>query len=209
VFLVGVWGLVNKNYSLIIGLILSAITILFLSFIIMPGWINQYFSILISKGNQVLGLNPTLWGLVGIACSYNETCTLFVGISMSSILLLLVTSFLIFNSRYLTPYQVFSLSISTSLLVTPYAWAYDQLLLFIPIIVLSLTLIKLKKSYLIISTLPIMFSLLSVLLAYVGIYLLRDIASTLLSVLLFISTIIICFLDLQTHSKQRNQLKSI
>ncbi len=204
--LVGIWGLVNRNYSLIIGLLLSGLSILFLSSIIMPGWINPYFSILISKGNQILGLNPTLWGLFGITCSYNETCTLIAGSSVSAILLILVSSFLILKGRYLTPYQVFSLSISTSLLVTPYAWAYDQLLLFIPIIFLTLPLIKRGKSYLFSSTLPIMFSLLSVLLAYVGTYLLRDIASILLSVLIFISTIIICFIEIQSHAKQKNKL---
>jgi hypothetical protein len=185
VILVSIWVLFKKMWLYFAGLLSSAILMFLISQISLPGWINQYYSVLISKGDQILGLNPTLWGVAGLICNYNQVCTFRIGILMSILILLIVIVFIVYNRHSLTARIVFSISISTTLLLTPYAWAYDQILLLLPIIVFSLWLKELGKSYLLITSFPILFSLLSIVLAFVGTYLLRDTASTLLSLLMF------------------------
>jgi cytochrome c biogenesis factor len=76
-----------------------------------------------------------------------------------------------------------SAAILIALLITPYLWAYDQILLILPILSISNTLARIKTPYFIVSLLPIMFTILSLVLLYLASIKGHDVSSILLTII--------------------------
>ncbi len=157
----GLWLIFSRNRSALFAAALSGIFIFAISTVYDSDWI----SILLHNGgrklSETLGYSPTFWGVAGVLCRHNPTCTLAVGGGMVAILLLGIGFLLYKYSSVISPMISASLATPVALLVTPYTWAYDQILLILSITAISITVLDRGCSYLLVAVFPILVSLLS------------------------------------------------
>ncbi len=103
-------------------------------------WISQYISIGSNKVEANFILSPTVWGMSGYLCRLDYRCAIppaVVGV------LALITAYIAFLIRFrgaLSPAWAIGLSAAIMLLITPYTWQYDQLLLLVLIIEITMSL---------------------------------------------------------------------
>jgi hypothetical protein len=76
----------------------------------------------------------------GFFCYHKLNCTIGYGIGAGLLLLVGYLFLLTRKQKYLSPTMVVSLAILVTLLATPYTWPYDQLLLILPIIEVTMKL---------------------------------------------------------------------
>lgn len=134
--------LVNRRYRAIGGVALMLGLLLTLSLAASPHWLSDYASVLQGKNSQTFGYAPTLWGLVSMGCSFDRACTMRGGsIGVGVVLVLYALLVMRFKDQPAT--HAMGLATATTLLVTPYLWPYDQILLTLPI---SLTAARLAVS---------------------------------------------------------------
>jgi hypothetical protein len=101
-----------------------------------PSWIAGFWATGGAKLTQALRHAPTIWGISSFFCRQRLDCSLAGG---GAALFLLVGYFcwLFFRKRELPSAGLaVGISITLTLLLTPYVWPYDQLLLVVPIILL-------------------------------------------------------------------------
>ena len=133
ILLVFVWLLLDKKWMALCGTLASGIFLLIAGLIYNPTWIIQYLQVGSNKLAETFGGSPTVWGL-GALISHNRTVvTLIIGSLAGLILLFWFFRGLLHSQATLRPVSVLALAVSVTLLVTPYTWTYDQLLLILPI----------------------------------------------------------------------------
>lgn len=135
--LLSAWLLFRRRYRSILAMAFSGMILLGIGFLQNPHWLSAYWSIGNLKVAQNFGGSPTVWGLGYLICRAHSPCMSVFG-GITTLLLIVVYVWLALWRLNLTPLQVISLAVSTTLLVTPYTWTYDQLLLVIPITALML-----------------------------------------------------------------------
>ncbi len=176
-----IWLIRNHGIKAVTSNIIAAIAIFGVSIIHRPEWIKAFFSVGLRKGSDVFQATPTTWGVSGAVCGLNSECTQIVGSVIFGILVLLsIIVFWRFSSKW-NIWLTGSIAIIVSLLITPYLWAYDQILLIIPILYITKVLSSLKYKYLIVSTIPIFFSIISLFLLYIAEISQHDVYSILLT----------------------------
>jgi hypothetical protein len=127
-----VWLLRRKMMPAFWGLAAAGLLMLVAGLLYDPYWLTEYWQVGVGKLSQTFGFSPTIWGLAHLACDYRQSCTLAVG-GACAVVLIGIFLWLFVRLPYMTPLDAFSLSITLTLLITPYVWTYDQLLLLIPI----------------------------------------------------------------------------
>ncbi len=136
--LVVVWLLLNKKWAGLCGTLASGLFLLIAGLIYNPGWVIQYLHVGSNKLAETFGGSPTVWGL-GALISHNQiSATLIIG-SLAGLLILFVFFRALLRAHAnLQPLSLLALAVSVTLLVTPYTWTYDQLLLILPLSVVTL-----------------------------------------------------------------------
>jgi hypothetical protein len=142
--LLGLWLVLEKKYKAVLALILGGAILLVIGLMMNPAWVQEYLGIGGGKVQDTFGFSPTAWGLGSLLCDFRSPRSLLVG-GAGALLLLLAAAWLYIRGRVHTPSAVIPLVITTGLLVTPYSWTYDQLLLVIPIIMTALALAERKR----------------------------------------------------------------
>jgi hypothetical protein len=131
--LVGLWLLLNKKYKSIAVIGAGLAGLLVIGLIQNPQWVSEYLSIGNIKVAETFGWSPTVWGLGYLFCSHGVSCTLFTG-GVAAALVCIAFFWLVASQRHrLSPLTIISLATTVTLLVTPYTWTYDQILLVLPI----------------------------------------------------------------------------
>jgi len=148
VLLLAAWLLFTKRYRSLVSIGLGGTLLLAASMIKNPAWPLEYLSIGNAKLSHDFGFSPTVWGLANLACGHDHTCSLVVGGTMAALFVFTTFWLLARRRRSLTPLWVISLSVTVSLLVTPYSWTYDQLLLLIPIAAVTFALGQRRHGFL-------------------------------------------------------------
>ncbi|MBC8334596.1 MAG: DUF2029 domain-containing protein [Anaerolineales bacterium] len=134
------WLLNKKQFKAISGIISASLLLLIIGLIKDPLWISKYLAIGSNKISNTFGFSPTIWGISGLSCDFDTSCTIIFG-------LIGILTFLAINIWLLFKWKDASLSLEygqiliVSLLSAPYLWPYDQLLLLIPIFLGLITLI--------------------------------------------------------------------
>jgi hypothetical protein len=139
ILLTGVWLAYHRHWKALIGATSSALVLLIIGLVYNPGWVGEYLQVGGSKLAQTFGASPTVWGLSALACRVDTTCTSYLG-GISSLLIFGFSMWLLYRSKNLTPLEVLGLVVTVTLLIAPYTWTYDQLLLLIPIVPITLAL---------------------------------------------------------------------
>lgn len=138
IILVGVWLLLNKNWTALGGMLVSGIFALTAGLIYNPAWVIQYLHVGSNKLAETFGGSPTVWGL-GALISHNHTSvTLIIGSLAGLAILFGYFRAILPAHTTLRPVSVLALAVGVTLLVTPYTWTYDQLLLVLPLSTLIL-----------------------------------------------------------------------
>ena len=162
--LASLWFLKKRIWPHFMGMAAGGALMLATGWLIDPDWISKFLAIGSTKVAETFGYHPTLWGMAGFLCGRNATCTYSAG-GFVSVLILLLFFWLINQSRYsLTAGRVLSASIIFTLLLTPYLWVYDQILLIIPLANITQSRIENKLPYLTTALVPIFLGVLSLLL---------------------------------------------
>ena len=148
VLLIAAWLFAEKRYKSLFALGLGGILLLAAGMFQNPAWPLEYWSIGNTKLSQTFGFSPTVWGLASLACDFQRPCTLAAG-GIAVALFGFTALWLLTSRRHtLTPLWAFSLSVTVTLLITPYTWTYDQLLLFVPIAAIAFSLGSRKGGFL-------------------------------------------------------------
>ncbi len=160
IFFAVVWLLFKKNYKTIFVIGGSGLGWLIIGLLRDPQWVAKFLANGSEKFLGNLGLFPTFWGISDRICSQQTLCTFGIGFGIS-LILLLATVYIMWSRKSFSFFAIFSLITPVSLLVTPYIWPYDHLILIIPIIYAAITLYKHGYPYLLDSIIPIVFSIIS------------------------------------------------
>jgi len=133
ILLAAIWLLLNRNWRALTGALVSGIFLLIAGLIYNPAWVGQYLHVGGNKLAETFGGSPTVWGL-GALISHNQiTATLIIGSLAGLLILFGFLRFLLHSHATLRPLDLLALAICVTLLVTPYTWTYDQLLLIFPL----------------------------------------------------------------------------
>ena len=166
--LAAIWLLVDRRLGALFGMVISGLALLIIGWLIDPAWIQHYLSIGGEKLARDFGYFPTLWGFLYMFFQQNLMRTAQVGVAISILIVtMLLVIFLHWKNR-LDPEKVMSLIILVSLLLTPYLWAYDHILLLLPIMISMGYLYIWRTPYLVVASFPICMSVLSLLLLFLA-----------------------------------------
>ncbi len=184
--LVGLWLLLNKKYKSIAVIGAGLVGLLLIGLVQNPQWVSEYWGIGNVKVAETFGGSPTVWGLGYLVCNHGPTCTLASG-GVAAALVCIVFIWLIASRRYrLSPLTIISLATTVTLLVTPYTWTYDQILLILPIVNITLAMDASGVRYWLIAGLFLAIDVLLVMALIVDTLLRVEILNALLPLLLFI-----------------------
>ena len=164
ILLLGLWLLFQKRYRSLWFILLGGVALLLIGFIQDPRWVVEYWSIGNTKLAATFGGSPTVWGLGALIFHNRPVGTLLLGGGCALLVLFGFFWSALRPGVARSPLAVIGLAVTVTLLVTPYTWPYDQLLLLIPIVGLTLALHRLGFRLLISSTLILVFDLLAFLL---------------------------------------------
>ncbi len=162
--LVGLWLLVKKQYRSIGLITLGLVALLLIGFLQNPHWVSDYWSIGNVKVSQNIWGGPTLWGLGFLVCAHNASHTLIFGGFTSLLLISAYVWFIVLRWKDISAFTLMSLTVVVTLLVTPYMWTYEQLLLLLPVLDLIWMLSKKGSRFLVSSILFLEVDLLMVIL---------------------------------------------
>ena len=138
VFLLGVWLLFQKRYRAILAMVCMGMLLLVIGLLQNPHWLSAYWSIGNTKMAATFGGSPTVWGL-GALIGHNQTIvTLIIGGIAGLVVLIGFFRAILPVGASARPLRVLALAVCVTLLVTPYTWTYDQLLLVLPLTALIL-----------------------------------------------------------------------
>jgi len=130
--LVGLYLLVRRQYSGLLGLATGGLALLVLGLLINLNWMGEYLDVLSSKQSETFGYSATAWGLSGLAVHFDQPYTVALGL-LITVLGVLFFLFMLVRKR-LPPLHGLALAVAVALFVTPYLWPYDQILLLLPML---------------------------------------------------------------------------
>ena len=181
----GLWLLRDRRWTAIAGGIAGGIGLLLLGMVVKPNWLPVFLGMGKHMIDVTFGYNPTLWGLGGALCQHTAPCQVWAGWVLS-ILAALAGIFSVYQKRIaLTPIQVMAFAIPPAVLVTPYLWAYDQVVLILPILVCLGLLIERRVRYLIAATFFLIVDLIALVFVYIAAQSETDIISVALPLLIW------------------------
>lgn len=181
----GLWLLRDRRWTAIAGGIAGGIGLLLLGMVVKPNWLPVFLGMGKHMIDVTFGYNPTLWGLGGALCQHTDPCQVWAGWVLS-ILAALAGIFSVYQKRIaLTPIQVMAFAIPPAVLVTPYLWAYDQVVLILPILVCLGLLIERRVRYLIAATFFLIVDLIALVFVYIAAQSETDIISVALPLLIW------------------------
>lgn len=172
--LVGLWLLWHKRWPGLAGLAGGGLALLAASLAYEPGWLGEYVGVGSRKLVEAYGNPPTIFGAAHTLCGLNPACSVPLGSVISALLVLLTLVVLLRGGVMMPPLQAGSLIVALVMLVTPYTWAYDQLLLVLPIVWLTSAAARRWSSFLAAAILPLAFSIVSLALLGLSIAIQRD-----------------------------------
>jgi len=151
--LLSVYLILQKKISSLIAMTVSGILLILVGLVQNPHWITEFLNEGGSMFSQTFGVTPTIWGVTAFFCNNNLNCTVGYGICASLLFLVGYLYLVVKKRNALSPSLLVSLPIAITLLLTPYTWPYDQLLLIVPIVTITMMLAKDGYGYLPVSLL--------------------------------------------------------
>lgn len=167
-FLVSFWLVITSQWRAIGGLLLSLLGLAVLGWIVDLGWPGKFLAAGQDKFSTNLNAFPNLIGWCYGVFDRNLPLAFSITAAIAVILIAVLLRFLWTRRQALKPAEVVSLLIPAALLLSLYLWAYDQILLIIPIIMTAGALVRLGKPYWFSASLPLLFSIGSLFLLFLA-----------------------------------------
>jgi hypothetical protein len=174
--LTGLWLLAHRRWTGLAGMGLAALALFALGAIFDIGWVNSWFSIGQGKVSGVFGYSPTVWGISATVCRYQYPCTSLLG-GVLSIVVVTAGLWILLPRKVLPPMNAISVVIPVALLTTPYLWAYTQVMLIFPILLVMGKMYQRKLPYMLVATFPLVMAVLAFALLFVAVGLRSDVWS--------------------------------
>lgn len=170
----------DKRYLAFLGMGVGGIGFWGIGWLIDPSWVQKFVHIGERKLNQTFGFSPTLWGVAHQICSQDERCSIPLGILFT---LIFVGYFLYFLARHsVSIWDTGGILIPLALLVNPFGWAYEQVLLLVSIIWITSELSH-RTAFLIAGLFPLGISVFALALLFLATFLEHDVWSFLVPLL--------------------------
>lgn len=163
ILLVGLWLLARRRWDAVAGLAAGLVALLALGLARDPLWPLRFLGIGGERFGARLGTTPTFWGLGRLACGDDATCALAVGGGLTALLLALSAALLWRRLPALAPHAAASWAAAIALLCTPYSYAYDQIILLVPAVVITMWLAEEGAPFLAAASVPLGLAALAVL----------------------------------------------
>ncbi len=161
--LVIIYLLINRRWKAIAGFFLAVLGLACIGWLTRPDWIQAFIKLGLSKGQTVFLWTPTWWGLAASLCRWDSPCANMLGLSGSILLSVAAVLFTVRNAKHWSIWMIACMSVVMGLFLTPYLWAYDQVLLILPLLWITIQYYRRYRPTFAL-VLPIVFSLLSYLL---------------------------------------------
>ncbi len=131
--LVGLWFLIKRHWKAIAGMLSGLILLFLIGAVRNPYWLLEYLSVTQQKMTESYTLHSTLWGfssLMPFDLTGQVAFGLVVALTLVGVDLYLFRKIQFRNDLF----PLLAIIIPIGLLVAPYAWVYNQILLAIPIV---------------------------------------------------------------------------
>lgn len=129
----GMWMLFRRQWKGLAGLASGGVALFALGALVKPGWVIEFANIGSDAFGEYLSLYPTLWGAVDHLLAANNG-SIVPGIVFAGAVFVVEAYVLQIVRVKNEPAYAFATLISAGLLIAPYAWSYDQILLVFPMI---------------------------------------------------------------------------
>jgi len=166
-FLLGLWFLSRRVWQGVAGIVAGGLILYGIGALADPQWPVVFLRMGQMKIGEYLGLQPTILNLASFACHKDLICSYGLGLVLSAVLLIITILLIFSKKRLLTTLEAMSLILTVALLITPYLWSYDFILLIIPVSLIVHELILHSASYWV----PISFLIALDFTAFLGLYL--------------------------------------
>jgi hypothetical protein len=170
----GIWLVFQRRYAALAGLIASGLCLAILG----SAWDSNWPTDFLSNSNKMLaeffGISASLWGVSGAICRYQADCARFLGGLMAAGFSAMIILFLWTKRRTLDPLAALGITSAAAVIVTPYIWAYDQILTLIAVIATMTIAIRKPYAYLAIASYPILIAMMSAALLLIAMRVGRD-----------------------------------
>jgi hypothetical protein len=185
------WLLIKRNWQGLVGVGVTATGLVLIGLQMSPSWISTFLTSGQQKMMSAFGLYPTTWGVSDYICKGQSNCTIPLSIFLCGILSA-VLLFLLWRWRNkLLHINAIGLIVPVALLIAPYSWAYDQLLLLVPFAIITLNLYKRGSPYLLSALILPLLSTFSILLLFLANIRQDDRISILLPLIAFVLSIVL------------------
>lgn len=137
--LIGAWLFIQRRWTALAGLIAGGMALFVLGVMYDPAWVLRYLTIGQYSIQKYYGMQATLWGLSGVL--FSPPWNYWGGVVLV-LALVASTLYIIIKTRSVDPFTTIATLIPVALLVSPYSWSYDQLMLIIPAAYIAIQLSK-------------------------------------------------------------------
>jgi hypothetical protein len=143
--MVAFWLLVSRRWYALIGLIISSSAGALATIVLFPSFVQDWQVAVVTKVGGVATRMPTIWGLTADLFGASPLAT--ASAALLSVLALALCGFIILRWHACRALELVSVLLIFSLLVTPYLWNYDQILLVLPFLVALIRIDQRETSY--------------------------------------------------------------
>ena len=209
-FLLSLWLLFRRAWLGVAGIAAGGLILYGIGALADPQWPIIFFGMGQTKIGEYLGLQPTILNLASLACHKDVICSYGLGLILSALLVIITILIFLRKNRPLAALEAMSLILTVSLLITPYLWSYDFILLIIPLSFIVHQLILRSTSYWV----PISFLIAFDFTAFLGLYLqgqsqFRDLWNVLLPFVILVLLIWLIKTDSQKFFRKEKERKTI
>lgn len=189
--LAGMWLLSRKQWMGILGIASGGAALFLIGAIVNPGWVFDYVNIGGDAFSKYYGMHPTFWGAVDHLLVVNSR-SLIVG-SMVVLAIVGIEGYTFWRAENThQPLAVFASILPAGLLIAPYSWGYDQIMLTVSLVHLVMKISALRggrtAAFFLIGIVT-----LSILLVYVAHVVLHDVWSFLNSFIIWAASLYFAF----------------
>lgn len=131
--LLGIWLLLKKQWNALMGIVSGGILLYGVGILYDPLWAISYLTIGGVAFDKYFGFQPTIWGVAGLIFKASWL-KLLAGIMGACVILVVTGYFVAKRNLYNNPFRVVAILVAVVLLISPYAWNYELVLLVIPIL---------------------------------------------------------------------------
>ncbi len=145
--LLGLWMLFRRDWRGLVGMAAGGLILFAIGLAADLHWVTRFLGVSQQKFGLSFGTQPTIFSMASLLCSGVQSCTLALGGVLSLALAVWIAFIFFRKAQALSAMQTFAIAAPLAMLVTPYLWSYDHILLIVPLVGLSDQLIVRTKKF--------------------------------------------------------------